>query len=289
MNVTVLYESWRLLHPLSWIHRAEARSVAAELRRAGHAVRLARFSSATFANRSAEPLLLRVSDPVMCAAAQALARAERPFLGPSAAVMERCYDKYEAYRIAIANDVDCPPTRLANDSDAIPLPSVLKPRRGSDSIGMRILRAGPIPPRARTDRYIAQQRIVGAELTVAVLRGRAGMPLRIFLPAGTPYSFFRKYLVPPRRAPLPAGDLAERVRRTALRVAAIFGVDWAARVDLIHEAATDRLFFLECDVAPLIGARSAFAASFEAAGVGRAEQLNILLTKTAAGDRPPFA
>jgi hypothetical protein len=57
--------------------------------------------------------------------------------------------------------------------------------------------------------------------------------------------------------------------------------NWAARIDLIHESATGRLYFLECDVAPLVGAKSAFAASFSAAGVGRLEQLRWLLTKQA--------
>ena len=71
---------------------------------------------------------------------------------------------------------------------------------------------------------------------------------------------------------------AERVQRTARQIAAIFGVNWGARIDLIHETATDRLRFLECDVAPLIGALSAFAASFEAAGIKRDQQLRRLLT-----------
>ena len=284
MNVTVLHESWRL-HPLSWIHRAEARSVAEELRRAGYAVRLERFRSDCVSNLSSGPLLLRVSDPVMFAAAKALKDTARPFLGPGAAVMVRCYDKYEAFRIATANGVDCPATALANDVAAMPFPLVLKPRRGSDSIGVRIVRTGSIPARARTDRYIAQQYVCGAELTIAVLHGRAGMPLRICLPEGKPYSFFRKYLLRPRRAPLPAGNLAERVRCAALKVAAVFGIDWAARIDLIHESGTDRLCLLECDVAPLIGAGSAFAASLETAGIGRGEQLRMLLTKAAAGDR----
>jgi D-alanine-D-alanine ligase-like ATP-grasp enzyme len=249
----------------------------------GYAVRRAPCGSDWLSNFRSEPLLLRVSDPVMFAAASALGRAGRPFLGPGAAVMERCFDKYEAYRIATANRIDCPATALANDIGAIPFPLVFKPRRGSDSIGVRIVRAGPIPARARTTDYIAQQYIRGAELTVAVLHGRAGAPLRILLPEGTPYSFCRKYLLLPRRAPLIAGDLAERVRRTALKIAAVFGVDWAARIDLIHETATGRLYLLECDVAPLIGAGSAFAASLEAGGVGRSEQLRMVLTKTAAG------
>ena len=121
----------------------------------------------------------------------------------------------------------------------------------------------------------------GAELTIAVFRDQAGMPLRIFLPEATPYSFLRKYLLRPRHAPLADARLAERVRRTALEIAGIFGVDWAARIDLIHETESDRLRFLECDVAPLVGANSAFAASLEAAGVSRAEQLRMLLDESA--------
>jgi biotin carboxylase len=227
---------------------------------------------------------LRVSDPVMFAAVKALTRVGITYLGPSPTVMERCYDKYEAYRIASANGVDCPATALVNETGTIPFPLVLKPRRGSDSIGVRVLRAGPIPASMRIDGSVAQQYIRGAELTVAVLYERVGIPLRILLPEGTPYSFSRKYLLRPPRAPLASASLTERVRLTALRIAVIFGVDWAARVDLIHEAATDRLYFLECDVVPLIGAYSAFAASFEAGGIRRAEQLRLLLTKTA--DKP---
>jgi D-alanine-D-alanine ligase-like ATP-grasp enzyme len=280
LNVTVLRESWRP-HPLAWIHRAEARSFAEELRRAGYAVRLVRFRDDSVSALPPGLLLLRVSDPVMRAAVQTLTRAARPFLGPGAAVMERCYDKYEAHRIATANGVDCPVTALASEAVTMPFPLVLKPRRGSDSIGVRLLRDGPIPAHARTDGYITQQYVRGAELTVAVCRDRTGMPLRILLPEAKPYSFVRKYLLRPGQAPVADAGLAERVRHTALEIAGIFGVDWAARIDLIHETETDRLRFLECDVAPLVGASSAFAASLEAAGVSRAEQLRMLLNENA--------
>ena len=280
MNVTVLRESWRP-HPLAWIHRAEAGSIAEELRRAGYTVRLVRFGDDSVSGLLPGRLLLRVSDPVMLAAVRTLTRSATPFLGPGATVMEHCYDKYEAHRIATANGVDCPVTALASEASTMPYPLVLKPRQGSDSIGVRLLRNGPIPAHARTDGYIAQQQVRGAELTVAVFRDRAGMPLRILLPEATPYSFFRKYMLRPRQAPLADADLAERVRRTALEIAEIFGVDWAARIDLIHETRTDRLRFLECDVAPLVGAHSAFAGSLEAAGMSRAEQLRMLLNESA--------
>jgi D-alanine-D-alanine ligase-like ATP-grasp enzyme len=280
LNITVVRESWRL-HPLAWIHRAEARSIAEELRRAGHAVRLIRLQNNLLSDLAPSLLLLRVSDPVMLTLVQPLTRAGKFYLGPHADVMARCYDKYEAHRIATSNGLDSPATALANEAGTIPIPLVLKPRRGSDSIGVRLLEKGPIPARLRTDRHIAQQYIRGTELTVAVCRGRVGTPLRILLPEGTPYSFFRKYLLRPPRVPVTDAALAERVRRTSLEIAGVFGVDWAARIDLIHETATHRLRFLECDVAPLVGVRSAFAASFEVSGINRAEQLRMLLN-----DRP---
>jgi D-alanine-D-alanine ligase-like ATP-grasp enzyme len=191
--------------------------------------------------------------------------------------MERCYDKYEACRIAAARGVSCPATALAHEADAIPRPLVLKPRRGSDSIGVRLIADGAIPARKRNADHIAQEQVRGTELTVSVFRGRVGMPLRIDLPEGVPYSFARKYVLRPRSSPLVESELARRIRSAALEVAGILGADWAARIDLIIETASGRLRFLECDVAPLVGAGSAFAESFAAAGMTREEQLRLLL------------
>lgn len=274
----VVLEPWQA-HPLAWIHRGEARAIAGELRRAGRAVTELVFREGALGRLPPGALLLRLSDPVMLAAAQALGRAGVPYFGPSAAVMARCYDKWESHRIASAAGIDCPATVLAPDAGSLAFPLVVKPRQGSDSLGIRLFRTGPIPSRARTDRYVAQERIVGSELTVAVIHGRAGTPLRLDLPAGTPYSFARKYLVRPVRSPLVDPALAERVRSLALKIAGIFAIDWAARIDLIHEEATGRLRFLECDVAPLVGSASAFAASLAAAGVTRAEQIELLLRR----------
>lgn len=274
--VVVVRERWRP-HPLAWIHRAEARSIVAELHDVGCDVRVELLRLDAVARLPTEPLLLRLSDPVMEEAAQALTAAAIPYIGPSAGAMARCYDKYGALRIASAAGVDCPATVFADDVGALSFPLFLKPRRGSDSIGVRLLRQGPIPRSARTSGHIAQECVLGAELTIAVLHGRMGMPLQILLPEGMPYSFTRKYVWRPGRAPVTDAALVERVRELAQRVAAALGVDWAARIDLIHERATGRLYFLECDVAPLVGAQSAFAASLAAAGVGRAEQLRLLL------------
>jgi D-alanine-D-alanine ligase-like ATP-grasp enzyme len=277
--LTVVRER-RRPHPLAWIHRSEAASIAAELRAAGCATRLVELRGAALADLPQGPLLLRLSDPVMCDATAALEAASIAFIGPGAAALARCYDKYETWRIASAAGLDCPATTLASGAEAMAFPLVVKPRRGSDSIGVRLLHTGPLLARLRTDRYIAQERVLGAELTVAVLHGRVGIPLRILLREGAIYSFARKYLWRPGRAVLAEPHLVERVRGFALRVAATLGVDWAARIDLFHEAPTGRLRLLECDAAPLVGAQSAFAASLAAAGMERGEQLRLLLGRS---------
>ncbi|MDH3288350.1 MAG: ATP-grasp domain-containing protein [Betaproteobacteria bacterium] len=276
MNLTVLYEPWRL-RPLAWIHRVEARSIVAELERAGHTVNLIPFRENRIASLPPGPLLLRVSDPVMLLATRALTRAARPFWGPAAAVMERCHDKYDALRLAVAHGVACPATALAGEAGAMPFPLVLKPRRGSDSIGVKVVREGPIPPRLQTEMHVAQEQVRGTELTIGVIRERTGLPLRILLPEGTPYSFVRKYLYRPRREVLTDDALGGRVRDTALQIARLFGVNWAARIDFIYDPRRGRLCFLECDAAPLVGPASAFAVSLAAAGMTRAEQLRSLI------------
>jgi D-alanine-D-alanine ligase-like ATP-grasp enzyme len=216
----------------------------------------------TFDNQSG---LLRLSDPVMLRTTEALTRAGIPYIGPGAAALQLCYDKLAATERVAAAGIACP-------AHATSFPMVVKPRRGSDSLGVRIARRPPVPPD-----YMAQERVIGSELTVAVLHGAVGSPLRIGLPEGALYSFARKYLLRPRREPLGDAVLAERVRQTALRISVLLRVDWAARVDFIHDPRRDRLCFLECDAAPLIGAGSAFADSLLAAGMPRAEQLRRLI------------
>ena len=257
-DVVVVCEPWRM-DPLAWIHRSEARAIARELD-----APLVAFDGSLPASRS----LLRLSDPVMRLVVRDLIV---PYCGPGSAALERCYDKYEAHRIVTSAGIDGPQTLLA-DSSALPAaPFILKPRRGSDSIGVHVVSS--VPAGKRSGYYVAQERIVGEEVTVGVFREQTGLPLRIFLPPGTPYSFLRKYFFRPRRDIL----ADERIREVASRAAAALGVDWAARVDLMIEQGTGRICFLECDAAPLVGPASAFAASFAAAGIDRARQLEWLL------------
>jgi hypothetical protein len=283
VKLTVLRDRVRA-HPLAWIHRAEASSIAQELGVHGYEPKLVAFDPMRVRTLAGERILLRLSDPVMRVAAETLGRASIDYRGPTAAVLERCYDKLTASTIVSEHGMDVPSTRPADDAATLEPPLVVKPRRGSDSLGLRLVDRQPIPARLRTPERIAQTRVGGIEITVALSGSRAGCPLHILLPPDTPYSFARKYVLRSGREPLADVQLAERVRNCATRIAAALGVDWAARVDFIYDKSVDRLWFLECDAAPLVGADSAFAASFGAAGLERDTQLRMLLGRSS-GDR----
>jgi D-alanine-D-alanine ligase-like ATP-grasp enzyme len=271
----VVHDAWRM-DPLAWIHRGEARRIASELRRTGHAVRRSAFVRSAVADSGVGRRILRLSDPVMFEAVQTLSLSGVPYIGPGLDAMKRCYDKYTASRILAADGFTCPQTELGTTAGRIEFPVVLKPRWGSDSIGTRRYSHGPLPAGKRNERHVVQPYVRGAEITIGVLKGQAGAPLHIRIPEGAMYTFTRKYLLRPRIVPVTEQPFAARVRAEALRIAATLGVDWAARIDFIHEPGTDLLYFLECDAAPLVGPGSAFDTSLRSAGVARSEQLELL-------------
>ena len=239
-------------------------------------MRRAAFTRSAAAHAGADRLILRLSDHVMFMAAEALSSARVPYVGPGFETMKRCYDKYSASRLVAAGGFNCPQTELGANADRIDFPLVLKPRWGSDSIGLRHYTHGPIPARKRNERHIVQRYIRGADITIGVLNGHAGAPLHSRIPEGALYTFGRKYVLRPRIVPIVEERFAARVRAEAQRIAETLGVDWAARIDFIHEPGADTLDVLECDVAPLIGSGSAFDTSMRAGGVARDEQLERL-------------
>lgn len=259
-------EPWRA-HPLAWIHRAEAAEIASEL-----GVPLATLGEPPLERRP----ILRVSDPQMLRLASELTREGVAYCGPRPEVMQVCYDKLQATRLVAGEGIDCPKTALASSPGGAQFPLILKPRRGSDSLGVRLVRKGPLPERCRSAEFIVQEYVRGTEITIGLIGGRIGRPLAIGLPRGRLYSFARKYLFRSPRELLHDLRLAMQAREAAARIARLLAVNWAARIDFIAEPG-GRLCFLECDVAPLVSMRSAFAASLAAGGIDRAEQLRLLV------------
>lgn len=222
---------------------------------------------------------MRLSDPVLRSATGQLTEDSIGYSGPGPAALERCYDKYAAWKLTDRNGILSPQTRLASDADENAASLIIKPRRGSDSIGVRRLTGEPVPRRLRKADLIVQQQVSGSELTVALIDGLVGHPLEIQLPAAAVYTFWRKYLLRPDSRAIDDTALADRVRAAARETAKLFRVDWAVRIDFVHDRASGQLYFLECDAAPLIGKASAFARSLTAAGIARSEQLDLLVRK----------
>ncbi|HET7365753.1 MAG TPA: ATP-grasp domain-containing protein, partial [Burkholderiales bacterium] len=119
----------------------------------------------------------------MLRAAELLTRAGKAYFGPRAAVMQVCYDKLRSTRLAEAEGVACPRTLPGDAAGGVAFPAIVKPRRSSDSIGLRLVRKGPLPARYRTPEYIVQEHVRGRELSVGLIGSRVGRPLELALPA----------------------------------------------------------------------------------------------------------
>ncbi len=144
--------------------------------------------------------------------------------------LEECFDKLFANGQVEKFGVFCPSTFTAVDSSALGPPLLLKPRHGSDSLGIKICRDGKIPQSRRTSEYFVQPFILGADVTVAVLEGKVGAPLQVMRPEGELYSFLRKNLMKPKKTELDDLELSNRIQGIAAQVAEIFSIDWATRV-----------------------------------------------------------
>lgn len=273
--------------PVSWAHRVEARMLARELLTMGYEATVIVYKNPQTLNGLGGIRLLRLSDELMVKATRELTTAGIKYVGPSPGVLEECYDKLFAEEQAEKSGVFCPPTFTADDSVALAPPLLLKPRRGSDSLGIKMCRDGKVPKSRTTSEYLVQPFIVGAEVTVAVLNGKVGVPVEIMRPEGKLYSFLRKNLMKTKKKELDDPELSKRIQRIAAQIAEIFAIDWAARVDFLYEKASGRIYFLECDAAPAIGVSSSFADSLRRMGVTREEQIALIVGDSRAGRNAP--
>ncbi len=263
--------------PVSLLHRVESCMIASELKAMGYGVSVSVYKNPQALNEMHGIKLLRLSDALMVQATRELTDVGVEYAGPSAAVLEQCYDKLLAYRRAEQGGILCPATFAVVDFTDDGSPLILKPRRGSDSLGIRICRNGLVPSNRRTSDYLVQPFIEGAEVTVGLLKRTVGVPLEILRPEGKVYSFFRKNVLRTERKLIDDIELGKRIHEIAVRVAEVFEVDWAARVDFLYDRRSDRLYFLECDAAPTISKSSSFAQSLERSGLTRQDKIELLL------------
>ena len=113
--------------------------------------------------------------------------------------------------------------------------------------------------------------MAGRDLAVSVLDGEV-LPIVEAVPVGEEfYDFEARYQIGRTEFVCPA-DLPEAVsaaaQELALRVFELLGLAGFARVDLMLERATDRLYVLEADTIPGLTETSLLPQAADAAGIG---------------------
>lgn len=187
-----------------------------------------------------------------------------PYAGCDAQGSELCFDKWRTRQAVSAAGVRVAPGR-SFDATAKPRAAalaaelgeqvVLKPNRQGSSVGLQMIssRAGLEIALAglRSGDWIAEKRILGRELTVGLLRGRA-MGIVEITPRGGVFDYTSKYTkgLTDYTAPAPlTEEQAAEVRRAAETAFAACGCRDYARIDFILGPA-DGLHLLEINTLP---------------------------------------
>ncbi len=186
------------------------------------------------------------------------------YAGCDAKGSDLCFDKWRTRQTVSAADVRVAPGRFfnaANKPAAVALAQefgeqvVLKPNRQGSSVGLQIVssRAGLEIALAglRAGDWVVERRILGRELTVGLLRGRAMGVVEIVPKSGT-FDYASKYTKGLTEYFAPAAipdELAEEARRTAETAFAACGCRDYARIDFMLSAEGE-LYLLEINTLP---------------------------------------
>ncbi len=186
------------------------------------------------------------------------------YAGSGAEASDLCFDKWRTRQTVSALGVPVAPGRLlaaAHKPATVELAAelgdqiVLKPNRQGSSVGLQIItsKAGQEIALAglRQGEWIAEKRIIGRELTVGLLRGRA-MGVVEIVPKSGVFDYASKYTKGLTEYFAPAvipEDTATEARRLAEATFAACGCRDYARVDFMFS--TDGgLYFLEINTLP---------------------------------------
>lgn len=138
---------------------------------------------------------------------------------------------------------------------AISQKAVLKPRSGGSSVGLFLLDSAaelePVLVTLPQGEWLLEQRIIGREMTIGVLNGKAQAIVEI-VPEGGIYDFTHKYRSGSTRFLFPAPvspEIAQQIATSAERVCAVCGCRDFARIDFILDE-QGRAFFLEINTLP---------------------------------------
>ena len=160
--------------------------------------------------------------------------------------------------------------------ERLEFPIVVKPAGQGSALGIKFARTANDVPTALVsafsydDKVLLERYVAGRDLAVSVLDGEA-LPIVEAVPVEEEfYDFEARYQIGRTEFVCPA-DLPEAVtaaaQALALRVFELLGLAGFARVDLMLERATDRLYVLEADTIPGLTETSLLPQAAEAAGV----------------------
>lgn len=201
-----------------------------------------------------------------------------PFTGCDAAASRVAFDKVLTKERCLAAGVPTPRHLVVKDRNA-PWPAgwrpplVVKPARQGSSVGLRFVDCESGWPAAlgaalqHDDAALVEERVVGRELTVGILEGRA-LPLVEVRPLSGAYDYASKYTAGATKYLCPAPldeSLAADAQAAGLRAfAAVGGRDYA-RVDVMLDAA-GRPWVLEVNTLPGMTETSLLPKAAAAAG-----------------------
>jgi D-alanine-D-alanine ligase len=161
--------------------------------------------------------------------------------------------------------------------ERLEFPIVVKPAGQGSALGIKFARtAGDVPTAlvsafSYDDKVLLERHVAGRDLAVSVLDGEV-LPIVEAVPVEEEfYDFEARYQIGRTEFVCPA-DLPEAVaaaaQELALRVFELLGLAGFARIDLMLERATDRLYVLEADTIPGLTETSLLPQAADAAGIG---------------------
>jgi D-alanine-D-alanine ligase len=219
----------------------------------------------------------------------------RPFVGCRSEAAALCMDKVAVKKLAREHDLPTPDWAVLSGSDHCPLspPLVVKPMNEGSSVGLFMCDDLPAVHEAIEQlsqshaTALVEHRIVGRELTVGLLHGRA-LPLVEVLPADGTYDYDAKYeRTDTRYVTNPDVDPETNAACThiAESIGRLCGVTDLARVDLLLDQ--DRSpWLLEVNTMPGFTEASLFPMAAQAAGMDMPSLCTALVQGAVAGMAP---
>jgi D-alanine-D-alanine ligase len=161
--------------------------------------------------------------------------------------------------------------------ERLEFPIVVKPAGQGSALGIKFARTADDVPTALVsafsydDKVLLERHVAGRDLAVSVLDGEV-LPIVEAVPVGEEfYDFQARYEIGRTEFVCPAAlpeAVSAAAQELALRVFALLGLAGFARVDLMLERDTDRLYVLEANTIPGLTETSLLPQAADAAGIG---------------------